>query len=193
MNMGYSPDIYTALGNPGWTPTEISRTQLQQAGVWPAIAIDPSIIQQFAQPTQPQQSIPVYSTQSPQVPTTPASSLSLMASSTDTAQKQQQAKTAQAAASSPSGTTQNSDMGGLNFGEGAFPNATQAAFGGMGGQGLGYGGFAQGATVSVTGPTINIPAQQQVSPAPSGSSNSMIIIGAAIMLVILAIVIMGRR
>lgn len=86
-------------------------------------------------------------------------------------------------------------MGGLTFGENAFPNATQAAFGGMGGlgYGVGYGGNSQGASISV-------PAQffsgTQSAAAPAGAATNytgLIVITGIILAVILVIAMIGNK
>jgi hypothetical protein len=76
----------------------------------------------------------------------------------------------------------------LNFGNGAFPNATQAAFG-LGGQGVGYGGSATGGTISF--PSSSGGYTQQAA-APAGSAGGMnwvpiLIIGGLLLLAVLVI------
>jgi hypothetical protein len=86
-------------------------------------------------------------------------------------------------------------MGGITFGENAFPTATQAAFGGMGGlgYGVGYGGNSQGASISV-------PAQffsgSNAAAAPTGTATNytgLIVIAGIILAVILVVAMLGSK
>ena len=223
MIFGYPSQVYTALGNPGWTPAELSRTQLQQAGVWPDVVINPPQQQVSASPptgqsvaqTAANQVTPANTAQKQQQAqlalsvdilgqglfesvdkafkysaasstASPTHAASPATSSTASKATPSASKSASSASQSPT-----SAMNSLVFGNDAFPNATQAAFG-MGGQGYGYGGFAQGATVSVTGPTINVPAQQTAS-APTGmESMPMVLIGGMLLIVIIIVMAMRR-
>jgi hypothetical protein len=98
--------------------------------------------------------------------------------------------------SSAQAATPATGQGSLNFGEGAFPAATQAAFGGMGGSGtgIGYGGFAQGATITIGAPVINMPA---AASAPSGmggdTTGTILIIGVIMTAILIIAIIYGRR
>jgi hypothetical protein len=85
--------------------------------------------------------------------------------------------------------------GNLTFGEGAFPAATQAAFGGMGGSGtgIGYGGFAQGATITIGAPVINVPSQASAPSGVGGDYTGLILIAGVIMVSILIISMLYRR
>jgi hypothetical protein len=88
---------------------------------------------------------------------------------------------------------QRNSMGGLTFTDNAFPAATQAAFGGMGGlgYGVGYGGDSSGAS-------IIIPAEafyQPVATAPSGGAEDytgLILVAGMILAVILVISMMNK-
>ena len=84
-----------------------------------------------------------------------------------------------------------SGMGGISFGQGAFPNATQAAFGGMGGLGIGTGGQATGGTISLlsNGQMAYTPATSAA--APSGMSSTTIILAAIALVVVLAVIVIG--
>jgi hypothetical protein len=60
------------------------------------------------------------------------------------------------------------------------------------GKGVGYGGFAQGATITIGAPIINVPS---VASAPSGlnGSISMVVIGGMIMAVVLVVAMIYMR
>jgi hypothetical protein len=85
--------------------------------------------------------------------------------------------------------------GGTNFGPNAFPAATQAAFGGAGGsgRGVGYGGFAQGATITIGAPIINLPSAVATAPTGLTGDTSMIVIGGMIMAVVLIVAMVYMR
>jgi hypothetical protein len=87
-------------------------------------------------------------------------------------------------------------MGGISFGANAFPTATQAAFGGMGGlgYGVGYGGSSQGASISVPATFFGTGAAAG-APAGQGSTNltGLIVIAGIILAVILVIGMMGGK
>jgi len=84
-------------------------------------------------------------------------------------------------------------MGGITFGQNAFPNASQAAFGGMGGTGygIGYGGSSSGAGITF------VPATSQAAAAPSGEGStdftSLIMIAGIILAVILVVAMLSGR
>jgi hypothetical protein len=100
-----------------------------------------------------------------------------------------------AAAAHDAGLSSLPSMGGLTFGANAFPTATQAAFGGMGGlgYGVGYGGNSQGASISV--PAQFFGAQSAAAPAggATGSSSGLIVIAGIILAVILVIAMLGGK
>jgi hypothetical protein len=90
---------------------------------------------------------------------------------------------------------QGTTMGSLVFsGPNAFPNATQAAFGGMGGMGygVGYGGSSEGAS-------IIIPAEafyQTPAAAPAGGASNytgLVLIAGMVLVVVLVIGMMGNK
>ena len=90
-------------------------------------------------------------------------------------------------------------MGGLNFsGANAFPAATQAAFGGMGGMGygVGYGGTSQGASITFT-PASTQPQAAPTASAPSGGATdytAYIIIAAAVIIgLVVVMAIAGKE
>jgi hypothetical protein len=88
-----------------------------------------------------------------------------------------------------------SAMGGLTFGEGAFPGATQAAFGGMGGAGygVGYGGQSQGASIMFQ-PAGNQAAAAAQAPAGGAMDTSgILVIGGIILAVIVVIALLGSK
>jgi hypothetical protein len=84
-------------------------------------------------------------------------------------------------------------MGGITFANNAFPNASQAAFGGMGGAGygVGYGGQSSGASITF------VPAGSQAAMAPSGEGStdmtSLIMIAGIILAVILVVAMIGGK
>ena len=86
-------------------------------------------------------------------------------------------------------------MGGVSFGSGAFPNATQAAFGGMGGLGVGLGGQATGGSISVPANFFSGQAATPTAAAPAGlgMDSNTIIIAAIVLVVLLAVVIIGTK
>jgi hypothetical protein len=101
-----------------------------------------------------------------------------------------------AAAAHDAGLSSLPSMGGLTFGANAFPTATQAAFGGMGGlgYGVGYGGNSQGASISVPAQFFG-GATSAAAPTGSatGSSSGMIVIAGIVLAVILVIAMLGGK
>jgi hypothetical protein len=100
------------------------------------------------------------------------------------------------AAAHDAGLSSLPSMGGLTFsGANAFPNATQAAFGGMGGlgYGVGYGGNSQGASISVPAQFFS-GAQGASAPAGGASDYSgLIVIAGIVLAVILVIAMLGGK
>jgi hypothetical protein len=87
-------------------------------------------------------------------------------------------------------------MGSLNFsGANAFPNATQAAFGGMGGlgYGVGYGGNSQGASISVPAQFFGGAASAAAPTGTASNSSGMIVIAGIVLAVILVIAMLGGK
>lgn len=88
--------------------------------------------------------------------------------------------------------TDAANAGLLNFGEGAFPAATQAAFG-LGGSGIGYGGNATGGTISFPSASGG-GVQQQAAAAPAGGASNympILLIGGLILVGLLVVMGMG--
>jgi hypothetical protein len=91
-------------------------------------------------------------------------------------------------------TLPTSAMGGITFGQNAFPNASQAAFGGMGGTGygIGYGGSSSGAGITFVPAT-----SQAAAAAPSGEGSmdvtSLIMIAGIILAVILVVAMLSGK
>jgi hypothetical protein len=87
-------------------------------------------------------------------------------------------------------------MGSLMFsGENAFPNATQAAFGGMGGAGygVGYGGQSQGASIMFQ-PAGNQAAAAAAAPSGGASDYSgLLVIAGIVLAVVLVIAMLGSK
>ncbi|MFA6358963.1 MAG: hypothetical protein WCY09_09935 [Candidatus Omnitrophota bacterium] len=196
MQLGYSSGIYAALGNSQQSAAMQTRELLRQLGATPVATVQAA-------------------------PSAPASAPSGMTSSASTRSngglnilEQGIFETAKAAFTFPknvSGAAKSSagaqktntgtntaaspGNGNLTFGEGAFPAATQAAFGGMGGSGtgIGYGGFAQGATITIGAPVINVPSQASAPSGVGGDYTGLILIAGVIMVSILIISMLYRR
>jgi hypothetical protein len=191
MQLGYSSDIYAALGNPGMSPAAQTRAILQQSGLTPVVVMQPA--------------------------STPASAPSGLASSNpfdagkvnvlemgifETAKSAfafpaitKAVQAVKAVATTPASSSPTTATGSINFsGPNAFPAATQAAFGGMGGSGsgVGYGGFAQGATITIGAPIINVPSAAS-APSGLGGDMSTILIGGVVMAAVLIIALLYRR
>lgn len=85
--------------------------------------------------------------------------------------------------------------GGVSFGSGAFPAATQAAFG-LGGTGVGYGGTATGGSISVPASFFSGATQQAAAAAPAGGAadyTPILLIGGLLLVGLLVVMAMGSR
>jgi hypothetical protein len=109
--------------------------------------------------------------------------------------KQGAVSNAQAQAVLQSQPQQGSSMGSLVFsGDNAFPSATQAAFGGMGGLGVGvgYGGNSEGASIIIPADAF----YQSSAAAPSGGAEdytALILIAGMILATILIVGMIGNK
>jgi hypothetical protein len=108
--------------------------------------------------------------------------------------KQGAVNNAQAQATIQSQPQQGTTMGSVNFGPNAFPGATQAAFGGMGGLGVGvgYGGNSEGASIIIPADAF----YQSSATAPSGGAEdytALILIAGMILATILIVGMIGNK